>query len=120
MKTQLSACSECAVYNLKVSSCSGLRSAQDQGKHKSGENSNSLCCQILRTTSVQYSLALLPDPEGVELPDNGVVESELSVVGKVVGSLPLGNNGVLEGGVLVGQAAAPERVTVNWLNLGNV
>ena len=59
----------------------GVRSTQNQGEHKSSQNCHCLCCQILRTTSIQNGLALLPDPEGVELPDDGVVEPELGVVG---------------------------------------
>ncbi len=62
----------------------------------------------------------MPDPECVELPDDRVVKSELGVVGQVVGSLPLGDDGVLQGGVLVGQTASANRVTVDGLNLGDV
>ena len=114
-------CRNVGVQFKSLLSCSsGLRSAQNQGKHKSGQNSHSLCCQILRTASVQNGLALLPDPEGGVLPDDGVVEPEFRVVGEVVRCLPLCNDGVLEGGILVGEAAVPDGMTVEWLYLGNI
>ncbi len=62
----------------------------------------------------------MPDPESVELPDDRVVKPELGVVGQVVGRLPLGNDGVLQGGVLVGETASANRVAIDGLNLCDV
>lgn len=40
------------------------------------------------STSINHALALLPNPKGVELLDNGEVESKFCVVGQVVGCSP--------------------------------
>ena len=97
-----------------------MRSTEDESEEESSEDGGSLSNDRFSSASEHDGLTLLSDPEGVELPDHSVVEAELGVVGKVVGGLPLGDDGVLEGGVFVSQAAAANRVAIDGLDLGDV
>ena len=99
---------------------SGLRPTKEDRKEESTDDGGDLGGDGLDAAPVQDGLTLLPRPEGVELPHDGVVEPELRVVGQVEGRLPLGNHRVLEGRVLVGEAAPADGVAVERLNLGYV
>ena len=97
-----------------------MRSAKDESEEKSGDDSGGVGRGRFCSASEHDRLTLLPNPEGVELSDHGVVEAELGVVGKVVRGLPLCDDRVLQGGVLVSQTAAANRVAIDGLDLGDV
>ena len=97
-----------------------MRPTKEESEEESADDGGDLGRDGLNAAPIQDRLALLPGPEGVELSDDRVVEPELGVVGQVEGGLPLGDNRVLEGWVLVREAAPANGVTVERLNLGNV
>jgi len=87
---------------------SGLRPTEEESEEESADDGGDVGDDVLDAAPVQDRLALLPGPEGVELADDGVVEPELGVVGQVKRSLPLGDHRILQGGVLVGEAASSD------------
>ena len=97
-----------------------MRPTKEEREEESADDGGDLGRDGLNAAPVQDRLALLPGPEGVELSDYRVVEPELGVVGQVEGGLPLGDHRVLEGRVLVREAAPGNGVAVQRLKIGNV